>query len=270
MKKKYLNILLIATLIFLISFTIINYKQYYINTISSKQAYVAIVIDDFGNNGSGTLEMLNLGIPITAAVMPFMPYTKEDSQRIHDAGMEIIMHVPLEPENGKQSWLGPKGITNSLSDSEIEYRLSEGLKQIQWAKGMNNHMGSKAMKDERIVNILMLIAKRYSLYFVDSKTCNSKLSLDISKQINIDYTSRDIFLDNIKKQNEIEKQLKKLGELALKKGYAIGIGHVGPEGGIITANAIKAVYPALLKQGIQFLSVSEIIKIFKALNNNCL
>ena len=40
---------------------------------------VAIVIDDFGNNMKGTNQMLSLPIPLTVAVMPFLPSTKEDA-----------------------------------------------------------------------------------------------------------------------------------------------------------------------------------------------
>ena len=38
---------------------------------------IAVVIDDFGNNMNGTTEMLDLAIPLTIAVMPFMPTRKE-------------------------------------------------------------------------------------------------------------------------------------------------------------------------------------------------
>lgn len=40
---------------------------------------VAIVIDDFGNNMKGTDKMLSLPIPLTVAVMPFLPSTKQDA-----------------------------------------------------------------------------------------------------------------------------------------------------------------------------------------------
>ncbi|MER2059661.1 MAG: divergent polysaccharide deacetylase family protein, partial [Niallia sp.] len=37
---------------------------------------LAIVIDDFGNNMKGTEEMLNLPVPITVAIMPFLSTSK--------------------------------------------------------------------------------------------------------------------------------------------------------------------------------------------------
>ncbi|MCL0107905.1 divergent polysaccharide deacetylase family protein [Peptococcaceae bacterium] len=42
-----------------------------------------------------------------------------------------------------------------------------------------------------------------------------------------------------------QKQLLKLGNIVIKNGIAIGIGHVGAEGGLATAQAIKSVYPII-------------------------
>lgn len=63
---------------------------------------LAIVIDDFGNNMKGTEEMLNLPVPITVAIMPFLSTSKEDAIRAHKKGHEVIVHLPLEPKKGKK------------------------------------------------------------------------------------------------------------------------------------------------------------------------
>lgn len=242
--------------------TPLNYK-----TNSNKISYIALIIDDFGNNGDGTEAMMHLGIPITAAVMPFLPHSKSDAEKLHNADLEIIMHVPMEPVKGDPSWLGPKGITCNLSEKEIENCINEGLKQIKWAVGMNNHMGSKAMKDRRIVNIIFKIAQQNNLYFVDSKTCENSVAPNTAKDLNVTFFTRDVFLDNSKEKTKIEKQLIKLADIAEKKGYAIGIGHVGPAGGTVTAQAIKSMYPILEKKGIRFVSVSELNKVINNKKN---
>lgn len=101
---------------------------------AGNRAYVAIVIDDFRNNGEGSSAILDLGIPITAAVMPFLPNTATDAELAHNAGFEVIMHVPMEPEYGDRSWLGPGGITSDLPHDEILRRITLGLEQIRWAQ----------------------------------------------------------------------------------------------------------------------------------------
>ncbi|WP_051986333.1 divergent polysaccharide deacetylase family protein [Clostridium amazonitimonense] len=55
----------------------------------------------------------------------------------------------------------------------------------------------------------------------------------------------------------IEKQLDKAADLAIKEGSAIAIGHVGVEGGVVTANAIKNKVPELKKKGIEFVYLSQ-------------
>ena len=51
---------------------------------------VAIVIDDFGNNMKGTDKMLSLPIPLTVAVMPFLPTTKEDAIATHKKDTKLL------------------------------------------------------------------------------------------------------------------------------------------------------------------------------------
>ena len=95
---------------------------------------LAIVIDDFGNNMKGTEDMLNLPVPITVAIMPFLPTSKEDAIHAHDKGHEVIIHLPLEPKKGKKSWLGP-GASRQIflvKKLEKEWRMQLKVFHMQW------------------------------------------------------------------------------------------------------------------------------------------
>ncbi|MFD3156386.1 divergent polysaccharide deacetylase family protein [Haloimpatiens sp. FM7330] len=259
-RKKSLYKIVIAVLVMiLIGFMIYIVKNVRcIEDNPADEVYVAIVVDDFGNSGDGTKEMLNMDIPLTAAVMPFLENSEKDAKDAHDKGLEIILHMPMEPKHGKKSWLGPKGITTNLSSEEIKSRVTQGLEQIKYAKGMNNHMGSKAMQDERVVKNLLKVAKEKHIYFLDSKTTSKCRAEEICNSLGVNYYTRDIFLDNSKRKVDIEKQLDKLTEIALKKGYAIAIGHVGEHGGTVTARAIKNKYKSMEKKGIKFVYLSDL------------
>lgn len=236
---------------------IINHNLRFSNGTNPK-GYLALVIDDFGNHADGTEAMINLGIPLTVAVMPFLPFSKADADLAHQAGLEVIMHIPMEPMYGKSSWLGPMAITCGLDDQEIKTRLLAGLKELKWAVGMNNHMGSKAMQNSRVVKTILEVARQENLFFIDSLTTEGTAVLKMTGMLNHPYLARDEFLDGCKSLNHIKKQLQKLGVIALRKGYAIGIGHVGAEGGTVTAQAIKETYPELERKGICLVFVSQI------------
>ena len=220
--------------------------------------YIAVIIDDFGNQMAGTDAIANLPIPITGAVIPGMPFAKEDARKLHDAGKEVILHVPLEGFKSKPSWLGPKGITTGMNPEKVKLILESSLVEIPYAVGMNNHMGSRAMQDKKIVNTLMEFAKEKGLYFVDSKTYDIKIAQEIAKENHTTYMIRDVFLDNTPSTQHVIKQLQEALKVAKEKGYAIVIGHVGPQKGPHTAAALKAMIPKLQAENVEFVTVSTL------------
>lgn len=231
-----------------------------LNKGKEKPAYVVIIIDDWGNNMAGSDEILKLPIPLTGAVIPGMPFDQQDAQKLHHAGKEVILHVPLEPEKGKKSWLGPKGITVGMSEEKVRGLLDEAKSTLPYLKGMNNHMGSKAMKNDAIVRTLMKFAAENKLYFVDSGTTETVLSEKYTKENNLPFLKRDVFLDNTPSTEHVKNKLRELEEIAKEKGYAIGIGHVGPQKGPHTARALKELIPIMQKEGITFITMSQMLE----------
>lgn len=223
--------------------------------------YVAIVIDDFGYDGEGTEEMLALDIPLTAAIMPFSPNSTEDCELVQKAGKEMIIHMPMESLTGKKSWVGDKAVFSTMTDEEIKSVVTEALGIVKYAKGINNHMGSKIMEDERSLNIVMSVAAENNLIFLDSKTTPKSVADSASEKYGVPLVKRDVFLDSTDDINVVKKKLRQTGDIAIKKGSALCIGHVGPEGGKITAQAIKDLTPELKEKGIEFVTISQLMEI---------
>lgn len=222
---------------------------------------VAIIIDDFGNHGEGTTEMLtSVSRPLTCAVMPFMPYTKEEAELAHKYGHEVIIHIPMEPHKGNPEWLGVKGITTLLSTENIKDIIREAIDEVPFAVGVNNHMGSKATEDKRVVSAIVEVLKEKNMYIVDSKTSPNSVIREVAEEYGILVFERDVFLDNLKDIYNIKNQIKKLELLAEKNKIAIGIGHVGPEGGTVTAKAIKEMIPDIESMGLEIVPVSKLFE----------
>ncbi len=260
-KQKVLFILLCMFITGILIKQAYNLNNSIVITNTQQKAYVAIIIDDFGYNGIGTDEMLSLNVPITAAVIPFLEKSTADAKKVHDAGKEIIVHMSMDSHTGKKSWLGPKAITTDLSDEIITNTVLEALNEIQWAVGINNHMGSKATEDSRIMKDILSITSQKNLIFIDSVTTAKSVTSSVAKETGSSFFYRDVFLDSTQDQNKVQQNLIALGNIALKKGYAVGIGHVGPEGGKVTAAAIAKIAPELEKKGITFVTISELKQI---------
>lgn len=221
---------------------------------------LAILIDDFGYHGDGTEEMLALPIAFSAAVMPFSDCTEEDAARVRQAGKEILIHMPMESLTGKREWVGEKGVFREMADDEIRKAAEEAFKMLPDAAGMNNHMGSAIMEDKRCLSAVMDVLGENGGFFVDSMTTANSCARDTAADAGICLLQRDVFLDSTKDVAQVKANLRKAAEIAGKRGRAVAIGHVGPEGGKTTAEAIAALIPELEAAGIEFVTVGELAK----------
>ena len=157
-----------------------------------------------------------------------------------------------------------------MSDEEIKQCVEQAISIVKGATGINNHMGSAIMENERCFSAVMDVIAQRGLIFVDSMTTAGSVGDAVCHKKGVSILKRDIFLDSTDDVNVVKKQLMQTAEVAKEKGYAIGIGHVGPEGGNITVAAIKELAPVLEQQGIVFVTVSQLQEILLSkLNNWC-
>lgn len=225
---------------------------------AAQQKRAAIVIDDFGNKMQGTQEMLDLPFPITVAVMPFLPSSREDAELAHSRGKDVIVHLPMEPVKGKASWLGPRGITTDLTDEEIRTRVEEAVDQVPHAIGMNNHMGSKATADPRVMKIVLTVCKERGLFFLDSRTTGKTVVGGLCAELGVKTANNGLFFDDQYTLEHILKQTERFKKLMQKQDELIAIGHVGPPGKK-TSFALKKMAPELPKD-VQFVMVKDLMK----------
>ena len=221
---------------------------------------LAIIIDDFGSSRDGVKEMMGIKEHLTFAVMPFLEYSTKDAEDGFANGFEIIVHLSMEPEKGKISWLGPRPILVGTAPSDIKRIVKDSFDSVPHAFGANIHMGSKASSRESVMTSVFEVIKENNLYFVDSLTSRSPASRKLSGIYKIPCYERNIFLDGNRSVGYVNKQLEKAQRYALKNGTAVAIGHVGMEGGKTTATAILEMLPEFKKNNIELVFISELGK----------
>lgn len=223
------------------------------------RAQLAIVIDDFaGATKNGTQAFFALGKPLTFAVMPNFPDSASIAQRAARQGYQVLVHLPMEPFRGKASHLGPGTIYVHLSDAEIERRVHRAIASVPGAVGVNNHMGSRATSDARVMRAVLRAVKAHGMFFLDSRTTDQSVACEVAAALGVPCGKRDYFLDNVNDIGYIKKQLREAARLAQKRGSAVAIGHVGTTGAN-TARAIREMIPELEAQGVELVYLSNII-----------
>jgi|GEM_PF-336453 len=219
---------------------------------------LAIIIDDFGSGRDGVKEMMSINRHLTFAVMPFLDYSHSDAEKAHEKGFEVIVHLPMEAYHGKMSWLGPEPILSGMDTDKVKDIAERSFDDVPYAVGSNIHMGSKASGNEDIAHAILGVVRNRGMYFVDSRTTYHPVFMKISSEMGVVCFERDVFLDGHQPKSFIKKRLAEAGEIALKRGQAVAIGHVGTEGGKVTAAAISEMLPEFDEKGIQLVFVSEL------------
>ncbi|MDC7226908.1 MAG: divergent polysaccharide deacetylase family protein [Spirochaetales bacterium] len=215
---------------------------------------MAFIIDDVGNSIEQLKPFLEIPYPVTFAIMPDRKYTRECATMIKAAGKEIILHQPMESVGGADP--GKSAIYTDMSEAEIRKTLEHNFKQLPQASGMNNHMGSAATSDERVMNIVMDYLSENDLFFLDSFTISTSLGKEAAKKSEVDFIKRNsMFLDNENDHASIQNAINEGKKAAKKNGHAVMIGHV-MTGEL--AEIMLDLYPNFIEDGCSLKEISEL------------
>lgn len=218
---------------------------------------VAVVIDDIGEDFNFLQELINLKVPLTVAVLPDSSLARECAELAAKNGLEVIIHLPLEAFNNHLSSAGAEGlITTSMSPQDVRSILDRAHSLLPQARGLNNHMGSKATTREDLMEIIISFLKEKNLYFLDSRTSPRSVAYELAVKKKVPAAARQVFLDADEDRSRVKDRMLELFNQARKNGQAIGIGHPFPE----TLEVLRAYLPRAAEFGVQLVPVSAIVK----------
>ncbi len=215
---------------------------------------LVFILDDAGHNIRQLEPFLALPFPVTIAVLPNLLHTKTAAAMTVSAGKELMLHQPMEAVGGLDP--GPGAVFLGMEDHEIRLTIRKNLAQLPGVMGMNNHMGSKATADKRIMAIVLDEARRAGVYFVDSLTIADSVVQYMASSMNLRTWERTVFLDNTPDRASIMKYVSEGTKIAEKRGYAIMIGHVWSAE---LAQTLSDLYPQLVEQGFSLSTISRIM-----------
>lgn len=224
---------------------------------AAEPAYIAIVMDDMGNNLHLGNQALDLPGPITYSVLPNSRYATLMAERANAAGKEVMIHMPMA--NISHKAMGPGALEPALDHDSFLALLDAAMEQVPYARGMNNHMGSYLTQQPVEMNWLMDEVKKRNLFFVDSRTTAKTVALRVAREKAVFSSSRDVFLDNELNFHAIDRSFSHLVAMARRRGTAIAICHPHQE----TLDYLKLALPALEQQNINLVPVSNLIALQK-------
>ncbi|MFC1509597.1 divergent polysaccharide deacetylase family protein [Candidatus Omnitrophota bacterium] len=222
---------------------------------------IAFVIDDWGYNFKNIDLVNEINCPINISILPNLRYSRKIAEEFKNNSLhDIMLHLPLESKSNIAAELNT--IRSSMDKDEILSILRDDLGSIPGVIGVSSHQGSKATEDKALMSIVLSELKKRDLFFLDSFTTPNSICSDLAGKLGVRYTTRDVFLDITDKtdldhfESYIKKQINELGDVAIKSGVAVGVGHNIE----ITLKAIKYSIPLLEAKGIKIVPLKELVK----------
>ncbi len=217
---------------------------------------LAFIIDDIGYADLISDQLRELGLPLTAAIIPAAPYARSEARKIHEFGLEEIIHLPMQPKDPANHHPRGQFVLVDSSTGEIAALLQNARAVVPYAKGLNNHMGSLLTSDPRAMRRVLELIKEAGLFFVDSKTTPETVAYALARELKIKTVRRDVFLDDVQTYEFSSGQIRRLVELARQNGRALAIGHPFPS----TLAALRDAVPWLKQQKVEIVFVSQLLE----------
>jgi polysaccharide deacetylase 2 family uncharacterized protein YibQ len=193
-----------------------------------KAARLAIVLDDAGASVEVVHDVERLPLTVAVAVLPNAAHSAEVARALGAQGREVLLHMPMEPLPNHGPGPGDGAVEVGLPAGEIRVRLERALLVVAAARGVNNHMGSRATADAPTMRDVMTVLRGHGLYFLDSRTTSETVAERVARESGVPALRRDVFLDVVSEPDAVRRALEQAVARARAQGSAVAVGHVHP------------------------------------------
>ncbi|HXG57529.1 MAG TPA: divergent polysaccharide deacetylase family protein [Thermoanaerobaculia bacterium] len=219
-----------------------------------KRGVLVVILDDVGFDNQPLERAMAIDPNISFSVLPNARNARAFAQRLHRRGFEILCHLPMEPMDGGES-PGPNAITTAMADAEIVRLTRANLAAVPHARGVNNHMGSRATADGRVMRSV-LSSLPEGMYFIDSMTTGNSIGYRVARELKVPTAVRTVFLDRVQEEEAIRSQIRRLAHAAGDDGAAVAIGHMYP----VTIDVLEREIPRLRRAGYRVVRAGSVVE----------
>lgn len=217
-------------------------------------AKLAIILDDLGSDRAAAEQIFELPYPVTISILPNHEHSAEIAHEALQRGCEVLLHLPMQAvatEKPEAQELRP-----GMNDAQVAQLLDEFLQNVPGVVGVNNHQGSQATSDPKLMQELMPALRDRYLFYIDSRTTAATVAYEEAQSSGVPSAFRNVpFLDDVAELGAVRKQLQLALRGARDKREAVAIGHPHPA----TLQALQELPKQAQAQGVRLVHVSELV-----------
>jgi polysaccharide deacetylase 2 family uncharacterized protein YibQ len=217
---------------------------------------IAVIVDDLGGRRDVFDGLREIRRPLTVAVLPGLPLSGWTAREAAQAGMEVLLDLPMEPYRFPEVDPGPGALLMAMTPRELQTQMGGHLASVPGAVGVTNHMGSRMTEDRtRMRTVLEVMAGR-RLFLVDGLTSNLSVAYDEAKAQGLRAGRRQVIVDHAEGEAGDRVRWDEVAWWAEKRGEVIVIAHGHP----LTARLLREYVPRWEARGMRLVPVSQLAR----------
>ncbi len=219
---------------------------------------IAIIVTKLGLSRARTEQAIaDLPPEVSLAFSPYGRGLEDWGRKARKAGHEVLLMIPMEPVGYPDSDPGPLALMTMLTKAGNIDRLHRVLGRMTAYVGIVSEMGSRFTASPQALAPMIADLARRGLLVVDSRTTARSVLADEARTAGLAVAVNDRIIDNIADPSEIDRYLRELETLALRRGYALGMGRPYP----VTIARIRAWAKGLSERGFVLAPVSALAQV---------
>jgi uncharacterized protein len=185
---------------------------------------VAVLVVGLGLPDSPAGDVLKgLPGPISVAYGAYGRSLQDAVTRARAGGHEVLLQIPLEPDDYPKVDPGPHTLLTTLPPAENMKRLQWLMSRYAGYVGITNQMGAKFESTQDSLTPVLEELKQRGLLYVDDGSVQASTAGQIASTIGLDYSVASVQIDVGPSTGDVAKQLAKLEATAKEKGAAIAV-----------------------------------------------
>ncbi len=189
---------------------------------------VAVVLTGLGLSQAATNAAIGLPGAISLSFAPYAANLNEWASRARAAGHEILLDLPMEPQDYPTDDPGPHTLLTSLNPSDNVARLEWLLGRFAGYIGVIDRMGTKFTRSSEALRPVLAALKNRGLMVVDSRTSETSRVFDLAGQVGLARAIASADIDRLASRDAIDRQLAVIEQEARASGYAVAVARPYP------------------------------------------
>lgn len=214
---------------------------------------VAIVFEHAGANLADLEPIYAMHRPFTVGIFPHMTYSARIAREAPLHGLIPMLHLPLESNNPADLGAVTGIVWVRMSEGEITRVVQGDLDSVPGVVGVDNHGGSRATQDPRVMRAVLAVVKARGLWFEENRNSPRSVATAVARGLGLRTMEVSAYLDD--PPAGIADKLRGMIGTAKRQGWAVGVGHIATG----TPQVVRRLLPEFDRAGVQIVPVTELL-----------